>query len=162
MGKINETNLPGIGQRAEFTTEEGRRVGVVQHHGGWREVFACAPDDPDSTQSNIVLTEDDAHSLVEALGVLSITGDDAGPRTYEVEGLVFEWLDVHAQSQAVGRSIQDLAIRTHTGASIVAVIRPSGAVPAPKPDFVMQADDTLVVAGTPEGVDAVSALLKLG
>lgn len=159
MGHLDEIRLPGIGQRVEFTTEEGRRMGVVQHHTGRREVFVCGPDDPDSAQATVHLSEDDAHSLVEALGVMSIEESDAA-RTYEVEGLVFGWLDVEEGSPAVGRSIGDLEIRTRTGASIVAVMRPSGAVPAPEPDFVMQAGDTLVTAGTAHGVEAVRALLK--
>ncbi len=159
MGHIQETHLPGIGERVEFVTGEGRRMGVVQHHNGRREVFVCGPDDPDSTQLNVRLTEDEAHSLVEALGVLSIE-ENAKARTYEVEGLVFEWLDVAAESPTVGRSIADLAIRTNTGASIVAVLRTSGAVPAPEPDFVIAADDTLVVAGTTDGVEAVRVLLE--
>lgn len=161
MGHLDETRLPGIGQRVEFLTDEGRRMGVVQHHSGRREVFVCGPDDPDATQMTIRLSEDDAHSLVESLGVLSIE-EKVGERSYEVEGLVFEWLDVHEGSPTVGHSIADLAIRTHTGASIVAVLRSSGAVPAPEPDFVMQAGDTLVVAGTAVGVEAVRSLLKTG
>jgi len=159
MGHLDEIRPPGIGQRVEFITDEGRRMGVVQHHTGRREVFVCGPDDPDSAQSTIHLSEDDAHSLVEALGVMSIDESDAA-RTYEVEGLVFGWLDVDEGSPAVGRSIAEMEIRTHTGASIVAVMRPSGSVPAPEPDFVMQAGDTLVVAGTSHGVEAVRALLK--
>lgn len=158
MGHLDETHLPGIGQRVEFVTDEGRRMGVVQHHTGRREVFVCAPDDPDTTQLTVRLSEDDAHSLVESLGVLSID-EKAGVRTYEVEGLVFEWLDVGPQSPAVGHSIADLAIRTHTGASIVAVMRSSGSVPAPEPDFLIESDDTLVVAGTADGVEAVRTLL---
>lgn len=158
MGHIDETKLPGIGQRVEFTTDEGRRMGVVQHYGGRREVFVCAPGDPDATQLSVQLSEDDAHSLVESLGVLSVD-EPPGEATYEVEGLVFAWLDVDDDSPAIGRSIAAMAIRTHTGASVVAALRSSGAVPAPEPDFVMEAGDTLVVAGTPDGVEAVRALL---
>lgn len=159
MGHIEETPLPGIGTRVEFVTEEGRRMGVVQHHGGRREVFVCQPDDPDSTQWGVKLSEDDAHSLVDALGVVSVA-EDKSARTYEVEGLMFEWLDVAADSPVVGQSIGQQRIRTRTGASIVAVIRPGGPVPAPEPGFVVEAGDTLVAAGTAEGVEAVRTLLQ--
>lgn len=159
MAHLDETRLPGIGRRLEFSSEEGRRIGVVQHHGGRREVFVCPPDDPDTAQWSIRLSEEDAHSLVDAMGVVSVA-PDAGDRTYQVEGLVFEWLDVGSTSPAVGRSIGQMRIRTQTGASIVAVLRPSGSVPAPEPDFVMQAGDTVVVAGTAAGVEAVEALLQ--
>lgn len=158
MGRIEETQLPGIGTRVEFVTEGGRRMGVVQHHDGRREVFVCRPDDPDSAQWDLVLSEDDAHSLVEALGVVSVA-QEGGARTYNVEGLVFEWLDVDSRSPAAGRSIGDLAVRARTGASVVAVLRPAGSVPAPESEFVIEAGDTLVAAGTPDGVEAVRDLL---
>ena len=159
MGHLDETRLPGIGKRVEFFTDEGRRMGVVVHHAGRREVFVCRPGDPDMTDVAVNLSEDDAHSLVEALGVVSVT-EDAGDRTYEVEGLVFEWFDVDPDSPAVGRSIGELRIRTRTGASVVAVMRRPNPVPAPEPDFVVQAGDTLMVAGTSDGMDKVRDLLQ--
>ena len=79
MGHIDETRLPGIGTRLDFVTEEGRRMGVVRHHNGRREMFVCRAGDPDSTQWDVSLTEDDAHSLVDALGVLSV-GEDTEAR----------------------------------------------------------------------------------
>lgn len=158
MRHIEETRLPGIGTRVEFVTGEGRRMGVVQHHGGRREVFVCPPGDPDSADMAISLTEDEAHSLVDALGVISVA-DESGDRTYRVEGLVFEWLDVPPESSVVGTTIAAQEIRTRTGASVVAVMRPSGSVPAPEPDFAIEAGDTLVVAGTADGVEAVRTLL---
>lgn len=159
MGRLDEVPLPGIGKRVEFFTDEGRRMGVVQHHTGRREVFVCAPSDPDTTAMNVGLSEDDAHSLVDALGVVEVT-TTTEDRTYEVEGLVFEWLDIDGASSAVGRSIGDLRIRTLTGASVVAVIRHPKPVPAPEPDFVFEAGDTVVVAGTADGVNRVRELLE--
>ncbi|MDX1621888.1 MAG: TrkA C-terminal domain-containing protein [Nitriliruptorales bacterium] len=151
--------MPGIGKRVEFFTEEGRRMGVVQHHAGRREVFVCQPGDPDTTDVAVNLSEDDAHSLVDALGVESLT-QEAGERTYEVEGLVFDWLDVPPDSPAAGTSIGQQRIRTRSGASVVAVIRQPRAVPAPEPDFVIEAGDTLVVAGTADGVEKARELLR--
>ena len=161
MGHIEETRLPGIGTRVEFMTGDGRRMGVVQHHTGRREVFVCQPSDPDTTEVAVTLTEDDAHSLVDALGVLSVA-EDTRDRTYQVEGLLFEWLEVTPESPVRDQTIEDLRIRTRTGASIVAVLRAGGAVPAPDPQFVIAAGDTLVVAGTADGVTAVRDLLQHG
>lgn len=161
MGHLDETRLPGIGMRAEFVTDEGRRMGVVRHHGGRRELFLCPPGDPDTTDVAVHLSEDEAHTLVDALDVVSVTGD-AGARTYQVEGLVFEWLEVDEDAPIVGSTIAQERIRTRTGASIVAVLRPDGAVPAPDPQFVIAGRDTLVVAGTAEGVAAVRDLIRAG
>lgn len=161
MGHLDETRLPGIGTRVEFLTDERRRMGVVRHHTGRRELFVCQPGDPDTTEVAVALTEDEAHSLVEALGIVSVA-EDAGERTYQVEGLVFEWIEVADDAPAIGRSIADLTIRTRTGASIVAVLREAGSVPAPDPQFVFVAGDTVVAAGTSAGVRAVRDLLGTG
>lgn len=158
MGHLDETRLPGIGTRVEFVTDEGRRMGVVRHHTGRRELFVCQPGDPDTTDVAISLTEDESHSLVDALGIVSVA--EAGEQTYQVEGLVFEWLEAIEGSPVIGRSIGEMKIRTRTGASIVAVLRPDGPVPAPDPQFVIEAGDTLVVAGTTDGVMAVRRLLR--
>lgn len=159
MGQLEETNLPGIGQRVEFFNEEGRRLGVVRHHSGRREVFVCQPGDPDTSQVAVTLTEADAHNLVAALGVATRT-EDEGPRTYDIEGLLFEWIDIADDAPVVGRSIGELRIRTTTGASVVAVIRHPDPVPAPEPDFTFATGDTVVVAGTSAGVESVRRLLQ--
>jgi TrkA domain protein len=161
MGHLEETHLPGIGRRIDFVTEDGRRVGVVQHHAGRREVFVCPAGDPDRTDVAVKLSEEDAHSLVDALGVLSVT-EEADDRTYQVEGLFFEWLDVDENSPVVGKSIGDLRIRTRTGASVVAIIRRPLPVPAPEPDAIIEAGDTLMVAGTAEGIEGAHSLLLTG
>lgn len=161
MGELDETPLPGIGKRVEFRTAEGRRVGVVQHHTGRREVFVCRPGDPDMTEVSVALDEDEAHSLVEALGVVSVRESDED-RSYEVEGLVFDWIDVPDGSPVVGHTIGEERVRTRTGASVVAVIRHPGAIPAPEPDMVLQVGDTLIVAGTAEGAAKVRSLVRAG
>lgn len=161
MGRLEETRLPGIGVRLEFFTEEGRRMGVVRHNAGRREVFVCEPHDPDMTQVAVHLSEDDARSLAQALGVPTVT-ESGEERPYEVEGLVFDWLDVSAGSPLVGRTIGEEHIRTRTGASVVAVLRHPASIPAPDPDLRLEAGDTLVVAGTSEGVAAVRELIRTG
>lgn len=161
MAHVSETRLPGIGTRAEFVTDEGRRMGVVRHHGGRRELFVCQPGDPDTTEVAVQLSEDEAHTLVDAFDVVSVT-EDGGERTYQVEGLVFEWLEVAEDAAVVGSTIGEEQIRTRTGASVVAVLRGSGPVPAPDPQFVIAGGDTLVVAGTAEGVVAVRELIRAG
>lgn len=161
MAHVDETRLPGIGTRAEFVTDDGRRMGVVRHHGGRRELFVCQPGDPDTTDVAVHLSEDEAHTLVDALDVASVT-EDAGERTYQVEGLVFEWLEVAEDASLVGSTIAEERIRTRTGASVVAVLRADGPVPAPDPQFTVRGGDTLVVAGTAEGVAAVRDLLRAG
>ncbi|MEV4703193.1 potassium transporter TrkA [Actinoplanes sp. NPDC049316] len=51
-----------------LTTAEGRRIGVVTHLGGRRDLVAYDPDDPDSAQSVAALTETEARTVAELLG----------------------------------------------------------------------------------------------
>lgn len=96
---IDETRLPGIGTRLEFVTEDKRRMGVVQHHGGRRE-SSYASRGTLRARSGRCVSLKSMRSLVDALGVLSV-GKDAAARTYEVEGQAFEWLDVDFGSSVV-------------------------------------------------------------
>ncbi len=158
MSRIKETSLPGVGVQYEFTTSKGRRMGVVHHHSGRREMFLCSPDDPDSAALTVGLDDEDAFALGEALDVLQIV-ESVSPAKYEVEGLVFEWIPITEESPASGKTIGDMRLRTLTGSSVVAVLRQGGSTPAPGPEFGLIAGDTLVVAGTPDGIDAVIDLV---
>ena len=54
MSKINiqETTLPGVGVRHEFTTDNGDRIGVITHHAGNRDVLVYDKMDPDIARSH--------------------------------------------------------------------------------------------------------------
>lgn len=157
--RIEETPLPGIGTRFDFSTRDGERIGVVHHHTGRREVFVCTRDDPDGAAISFDLDEDEAHSLIDVLGGSQVVESLAGARQ-TIVGLAIDWLKVPAGSVWVGRPISSTALRATTGASIVAVIRGDDHVPAPGPDFMIEMGDTLVVVGTPDGVLAAYDLVR--
>jgi TrkA domain protein len=46
--------------------------------------------------------------------------------------------------------------------SIVAVLRGDAAHPAPGPAFALRGGDTLVVVGTPRGIEELAVLLRSG
>jgi len=48
MTEIHEVKLPGVGVRYEFTTEDGKYVGVVAHRSGRKELYLADPKDPDA------------------------------------------------------------------------------------------------------------------
>jgi TrkA domain protein len=160
MSRIEETQLPGVGVRFDFVTEDGRRVGVVHHRGGRREVFICAIDDPDSATLTLDLNDDDTHTLAEVLGVSPVI--EAKSQIQQVEGLAMDWLPVHPSSPYAGKTIGDARIRTRTGVSVVAVIRGSEHFPAPVPEFGLQEGDTVVVVGTADGIESVELILADG
>lgn len=161
MVRIEETALPGVGVRYEFETNEGQRVGVVHHRGGRKEVFVCRPGDPDSVAASLDLSEDEAHTLGEMMGVAPVVEKLSGLQQ-AVEGLAIDWLPVGTDSPYAGRTIGEARIRTRTGVSVVAVIRGDAPFPAPGPEFGVEAGDTLVVVGTPKGIESVTDILTSG
>ncbi len=161
MPKIEETPLPGVGVRVEFVVEDGSRVGVVHHRTGRKELFVCAPHDPDAVALNLNLSENESHALADALGGSTVV-ETLASLEHQIEGLAIAWLTVDAESPYAAKTIGDARVRTRTGASVVAVIRGSEAFPAPGPDFHIQAGDTLVVVGTSDNIELVHDILTVG
>jgi TrkA domain protein len=159
MALVEETRLPGVGVRYEFTTEAGDRVGVIVHRSGGREVLVYAREDPDSCRSLLRLGDDDAHTLVDLLG-----GSEVSERLDEVlstsiEGLMLEWIPLRPGSAHVGEARSELGLRTRTGASIVAVLRGAETVASPRADFRLEPGDTAVLVGSPEAIREALAVL---
>ena len=117
-------------------------------------------DDPDTSREVIALDPEDSAALAEMLGASRVS--EQLDRLQTVEGLAIDWLPVSADSPFAGRTIGDTQARSRTGTSIVAVIRGDKAVPAPGPDFGLEAGDTLLVVGTPRGIEELSVILRTG
>src|SRR6266540_2111426 len=62
---VNETPLPGVGLRYDFTTRSGRQVGVVSHRSGRRDLLVYDRKDPDTCTEVVQLTEEEADTLAE-------------------------------------------------------------------------------------------------
>jgi TrkA domain protein len=161
MAQVEQTPLPGIGVRLDFTTIEGRRLGVVRHPDGRREVYIGSIEDPLAAAPCFSLADDEVHTMVEVLGGSRVTANLARLQEF-VEGLAIEWLQVGANSPVAGASIASAGIRARSGVSVVAVLRAEQTHPAPGPEFRIAAGDTLVVIGTPEGITAAATILRAG
>lgn len=161
MTEIQETPLPGVGQRVEFISDDGNRIGVIHHRAGKRELFVCTAEDPDAVSLSLRLTDDESHALADALGGSSVV-ESLNRLTHQIEGLAIDWLEVGPETPFVGKPIGNAQVRTRTGVSIVAVIRGEAAFPAPEPEFQIESGDTLVVVGTAEGIEAARGLLTSG
>jgi TrkA domain protein len=156
--EINETPLPGVGLRYDFTTRSGRHVGVVSHRSGRRDLLVYDRGDPDTCAEVVQLNEEEADTLAEILGAARIAGRLAELQQ-RVEGLAIDWLEIPSGSPYAGRPLGDTQARSRTGTSIVAVLRGDQAIPAPDPTTPLQAGDTAVVVGTPAGIAALTRLL---
>ena len=161
MAQVEQTPLPGIGVRFDFTTGEGRRLGVVHHQDGRKEVYVGAADDAAAATPVFTLGDDEVHTLVEVLGGLRVTENLARLQEF-VEGLAIEWLQVSQDSPVAGASIAAAGIRARSGVSVVAALRDDQTHAAPGPEFRIAAGDTLVVVGTPEGITAAAGILRAG
>lgn len=161
MTVVSETSLPGVGIRFEFRTSSGRRVAVIHHRSGRKELAVHDPRDPDAAREVLSLDEEDSRTLSELLGGSQIARE-LDQLQQRIAGLGIDWLRVQEGSPFVGRSIGDTRARTRTGVSIVAVLRGDDAFPAPGPDQPLEADDTLVVVGTPRGIEELAVVLRTG
>jgi TrkA domain protein len=161
MSTVSETPLPGLGVRFEFVTKTGVRLGVLQRQGGRIDLLIFAASDPDSASDSVSLDEEDARTLAELLGTSRVV-EDLGRLRQRIEGLSIDWLPITEGSPFAGRTIGDTGARTRTGVSIVAVVRGESPIPAPGPDQPLEAGDTLVVVGTPRGIEDLVVILRTG
>lgn len=158
MAEVTETQLPGVGVRYEFRTDDRDTVGVVHHHSGRREIVVYDRKDPDYARSVLELSADDSRTLSDLLGASQVTEALAAVQQ-RIEGLTLEWIEVTDESSMANRSIGDGQLRTRTGASVVAVIRGDTSEPAPSPDYVLEPGDVVVAVGTAEGLELLRQAL---
>jgi TrkA domain protein len=161
MTVVNETPLPGVGVRFEFRTSSGRRVAVIHHRSGWKDLTVEDVHDADASHELVSLDEDDSRTLAELLGGSQVAHELAELRQ-RVSGLGIDWLPMSSVSPFAGRTIGDTQARTRTGVSIVAVVRGDTALPAPGPEQGLEAGDQLVVVGTPRGIEELAVILRAG
>ena len=158
MADVFETKLPGVGVRHDFVTEDGERVGVIVHRTGRREIVVYDSGDPDACTPMLDLSSGDTRVLGELLGASQVA-EAVGAVQHEVDGLSIEWIQLPDASPAAGATIESGQYRSHTGSSIVAVVRGDSTVPAPPPDFELEAGDTVVAVGTTDGLESLRRLL---
>lgn len=156
--EVFETPLPGVGVRYEFTSEAGDRLAVIVRRDARRELVLYDEDDPDSCRDTVQLTGAEAATLVELLGGTKVTERISDLR-HEVEGLSIEWVTMPADRGLTGKTIGEGAIRTSTGASVVAIIRGDRSIPGPGPDHRFETGDVALVVGSVDGVQAAARLL---
>jgi TrkA domain protein len=65
MGEIKTTHLPGVGDRYDFVTESGDRIGVVSHMDGRRDLIVFDRQDPDRCIARVRLSPGDLQRLSE-------------------------------------------------------------------------------------------------
>ncbi|MFS8097235.1 potassium transporter TrkA [Lentzea alba] len=155
---VEVTPLPGIGVRQDFSIRSGRRIGVISYRDGKFELILSKQDDPDATVASIPLAPEEAGTLAGLLGAPQLVTQLAKQHR-DITGITTRQLPVTAFAL---RTLGDTALRTLTGASIVAVVRAGNAHSSPGPEFVFEHGDLAVVVGTGDGLDAAADILTGG
>lgn len=148
--EIKETQLPGVGVRHEFDTDNGERVGVITHHSGQRDMLVYDKSDPDICRLSLRLTEAEASQLGQLLGGSKVTQTFSN-LAQSISGITIDWIPIRREWECAGHSIDELGLHK-TGVNIVAVIRNGETIPAPHSDFQLWSGDTAVVIGTTDGI----------
>jgi TrkA domain protein len=158
MTTISETELPGVGTRYDLELVSGRRIGVLAHRTGRRDLFVYSARDPDAVATDLSFTSEEGKVVADLLGGTRLVESVAQVQQH-VEGLALDWLAIPPSSPFAGRTIGDAGVRTATGVSIVAVIRGEEGFPAPGPEFRFEAGDIAVVVGTADRIVSAASLL---
>jgi TrkA domain protein len=159
VADVDETPLPGMGVRYDFTTEEGDHLGVLVHRTGRRDIFVYSAEDPDECAMTITLRPDDARTLAELLGASRVAEHLAAVQQ-QVAGLSLDWIRVSPRSAWAGLTLRDAAIHTNTGVSVVALLDGDDVTAAPGAEDVLTPGAQVVAIGTAEGLEALGARLS--
>lgn len=156
--EVSETRLPGVGVRHDFQTEAGRRVGVVSHRGGQRDLVVFSKDDPDSCSQVLKLSGPEADALAEFLGNRRVI-ERLASLSDQVASLSTGKVRIGHGSRYDGLTLGATKARSRTGASIVALMHDGEAQPSPPPDTELRGGDVLIVVGTPEAIESLREIV---
>lgn len=163
MPTISEATLPGIGRKFQVEASSGERLTIVIHDDGIRELYHSNSTDPDELVPVITLTDGEARQVAGIIGGLTYVPKALPTTEMVVDDLVLEWYTIPRGAACVGKTIQDLRVRSQTGASIVSIIEPDRVKRInPGPDTVLNEAATLILAGDRRTVAALKVLLTRG
>ena len=152
--RIEKVDLPGIGFRHDLVTEGGRKISVVSHRDGERDLGVFDVDDPDACRDSIPLNDDEAAALADVLGA-SVMLSRLTSLSDETAGLYTEQIALPTDSPYLNRTLGDT--KAHAHARVHRRDRPRREIiPRPTPAEPLRAGDVIVAVGTREGLDGVA------
>ena len=145
--EVKMADLPGVGKKLSFQTAEKQKIVVIVHHSGKRDLYFFQDADEDEADYFLTLTSEETRELgAQLLGATYQPVDDEKMEIFQKQ-LVMEWIKLTPKSPFVDKQIAESRIRTHTGASIIAVIQGDDMTVSPDIDLVLKAGDTVMAAG---------------
>ena len=153
-------DLPGVGKKISFQTAEAHKIVVIVHHSGKRDLYFFQDSDEDEADYFLTLTAEETRELgAQLLGATYQPVDDEKMQIFQKQ-LVMEWIKLTPESPFVDKPISESRIRTHTGASIIAVMHGDDMIVSPDIDFVLKAGDTVMAAGKLNQIHRFDAMAK--
>lgn len=135
---IRESVLPGIGKKFEMYTRSGENVTVIIH-------------------------DDEARQISAIIGGMTYKPKMVETIEVALDDLIIEWYKIESHFMCVGTSIGGLNVRQATGATIIAVIEKNSEKQInPGPDYVLQAESTVVVVGERQQQKLIKQILLNG
>ncbi|EMA36769.1 cation:proton antiporter regulatory subunit [Halococcus hamelinensis] len=145
---VYEADLPGVGKKFEVELDDERRLVIVIHNTGRRELFVR--ESPDADAEKLFEVSD---RLARQVGTI-LEGAYFQPiRTETIDTVLsddtlIEWAQVQPGSSLVGGTLAETRLRQELGVSVVAVQRGEETITNPGPETRIEPDDTLVVLGS--------------
>lgn len=145
---IYEADLPGVGKKFEIELDGERRLVIVIHNTGRREVFVRP--DPDADAERLFDLSDrlarQVGTILEGAYFQPIRTDTTD--TVLTDDTLIEWAKVSADSPLAETTLADTRLRQVIGASVIAIQRGDDTITNPEPDTRIEVNDTLVVLGS--------------
>lgn len=108
--QVREVELPGIGVKFSFETEEGETLCVVIHKTGQREIYRFLPGQ-EAPESVIELSDKEARELGAILIGTHFQPDVHDTARLVMKELTIEWLKIPLDSPLLGKSIQENSVK---------------------------------------------------
>ncbi|GIX49053.1 MAG: potassium transporter TrkA [Candidatus Tectimicrobiota bacterium] len=157
--KVEEVVLPGVGRKYTITTRSGDRLVIVVHSSGKRELQYFEAGEGDEPTAALDLTDEEAREIGAILSGVLFHPEATGDVTARLAEHTIEWMKVEPGDRCVSRTVgecQEEAQLHAPQAHILAILRAGQAlVPNPPPESRIEVGDTLILAGSRQGVNAL-------
>jgi len=160
--EIQETRLPGIGTKFTMPLASGRRLVVIVHTDGKRELYLFRHAHADEPVAVLVLDDDEARQLGAIVGGAYERPKIVEDLEFALGELQIEWTPVPEDSPTIGKTLAECAFRATTGITVIAILREPEPISGARPDDVIKTGDTLVTVGKAGQYPAFRRVLRLG
>jgi len=144
---LRSLNLPGVGTKYEFVTDKGDTVAIFFTKTGAIQMYTLQQGC--NTPSAAEMTPVEARRLGNILAGAIIEADQESVEV-AFSALADLRITLHTYiipASIAGKTIENLQIRTKTGATVIAVSRHSMNIINPPPSFVFETGDAALVIG---------------